>query len=237
MARNGRANGAVTTERLQGNGSRPDWPASQVEMRPLKEIKPYPKNPRQHTPEQIALIAASMKADGVTAPILVDEDGIIIYGHGRRRAAEQNGYDVFPVVVARGWSEEKKRAVRVKDNQLAALSTWDMPLLRVEVAALKLDGYDMKLLGFNEQMTGWLTSGSLVTDPAGEWAGMPHFDNPDARSFRSIVVHFHDQAGVDAFAAATNQVINDKTRFLWYPEIEIKPFVKVATKASASRAK
>src|SRR5579863_402461 len=204
-----------------------DWPASKVELWPIEKIKPYDKNPKNHPPEQIDLIAASMEEDGVFAPILLDEKGIIIYGHGRRLAALKNKYKVYPIVKAIGWSEARKKAARIKDNQLAALGGWNMPLLRGEAIQLKTEGYDVALLGFTEQMTQWLTSsGELVSDPNAEWGGMPHFENPDARAFRSIVVHFKDQESVDAFVNVTNQDITEKTRFLWYPEIEIKPFVK-----------
>lgn len=127
-----------------------NWPAAKVEMWPLERIIPYDKNPRLHSPEQIDLIAKSMMDDGVTAPILVDEEGIVIYGHGRRMGAEKNAFKHYPVVVARGWSEEKKRAYRIKDNSYALLSTWSPELLRVELNELSLAGYEMPLLGFDQ---------------------------------------------------------------------------------------
>ena len=72
-------------KRQQAADSGPEnWPASRVELWPIDRIREYPKNPRTHSDAQIALIAHSMKEDGVTAPILVDEEGIIIAGHGRR---------------------------------------------------------------------------------------------------------------------------------------------------------
>jgi ParB-like chromosome segregation protein Spo0J len=95
------------------------WPASKVEIWPIEKISPYKNNPRSHSEDQVDLIAKSMEDDGVTAPILVDEKGEIIYGHGRRLAAMKNGYAKYPVIVARGWSEDKKRAARVKDNSIA----------------------------------------------------------------------------------------------------------------------
>lgn len=126
------------------------WPATTVRMTPLEQIIPYGKNPRQHSPEQIELIAKSMIEDGVTSPILVDEDGVIIYGHGRRMAAEKNGFTQYPVIVAKGWTEQQKRAYRIKDNSLALLSTWSTDLLRVELGELSSAGYDMPLLGFDD---------------------------------------------------------------------------------------
>jgi DNA modification methylase len=126
------------------------WPASKTELWALERIIPYPGNPRQHSPEQVDLIAGSMKDDGVTSPILVDEEGVIIYGHGRRLAAEKNAFAKYPVVVARGWSEEQKRAYRIKDNSYALLSTWSPELLRIELSELSLAGYEMPLLGFDD---------------------------------------------------------------------------------------
>lgn len=63
---------------------------------------------------------------GVTAPVLVDEDGVLIYGHGRLRAAEllvgreHPEYGELPVAVARGWTEDEKRAYRLADNPARA---------------------------------------------------------------------------------------------------------------------
>ena len=124
------------------------WPASKVEMWDIDKIKNYANNPNRHTKEQIDLIAKSMADDGVTNPILVDEKGEIIFGHGRRRAAVKNGYTQYPVIVARGWTEERKRAVRIKDNQLSKLSSWDETLLAEELASIRHE--DLPLLGFSD---------------------------------------------------------------------------------------
>jgi hypothetical protein len=126
------------------------WPADQVVRWKLGWIKPYPANALLHTPEQVAQIAASMKRFGVTAPVLVDEQGVLIYGHGRRLAAMQLGYTELPVSIARGWSEEDKRAYRIADNQLARTAEWDVPVLSAELKELQLVGFDLPLLGFPE---------------------------------------------------------------------------------------
>jgi len=126
------------------------WPASKTELWPIEKIIPYDKNPRTHPKEQIDLIASSMASDGVTAPILIDEAGIIIYGHGRRLASIQNGFERYPVIVARGWSEERKRAVRIRDNSLSALSGWDKQLMTFELAELQSTGFDLLTLGLEE---------------------------------------------------------------------------------------
>ena len=113
----------------------PQWPAAKVEMWKLDRIKHYPKNPRTHPQDQLDKLAASMRDDGVTMPILVDEAGEIIAGHGRALAAAANGFEEYPVVVARGWSEEKKRAVRLKDNAIGILSGLGLVEKQTEIRA------------------------------------------------------------------------------------------------------
>lgn len=145
----------------------PQWPAASVEMWPLDKIVEYPNNPRTHSDEQIDLLAKAMMEEGVTAPILVDEDGVIIYGHGRRRAGLKNSFKEYPVVIARGWTDERKRAVRIRDNSIASLSGWNKELIQGEIGWLKTAGYDIPLLGFPEAtLRGWgVTLGTDGADP------------------------------------------------------------------------
>ena len=126
-----------------------EWPVDRIERWPLDKIIPYERNPRLHSDAQIDQIAASMRKFGVTAPMLVDESGELIYGHGRRAAAERIGLKDFPVAIARGWSEDEKRAYRIMDNQLGLASEWDLPLLKLELGELARVDFDMPLLGFD----------------------------------------------------------------------------------------
>src|SRR4051794_22005077 len=126
------------------------WPADKVERWSLDRIKPYPRNARLHSEEQVEQIAASMRKFGVTAPVLVDEDGVLIFGHGRLRAAQKLGLAELPVSVAVGWPEDDKRAYRITDNQLALNSEWDLPALKLELQELKLAEFNMPLLGFTD---------------------------------------------------------------------------------------
>jgi hypothetical protein len=98
------------------------WPADQVERRTVSTLIPYARNARRHRPSQIKEIAASIKEWGWTVPILIDEQDVIIAGHGRVLAAEQLGIKDVPVVVARGWTDKQKRAYRLADNELASPS-------------------------------------------------------------------------------------------------------------------
>lgn len=143
-----------------------DWPASSVEMRPLSGLTPYAKNSRTHSAEQVAQIAASMREWGWTNPVLVDETGTIIAGHGRILAAQSLGITEAPVMVARGWSEDQRRAYVIADNKLALNAGWDMERLTAEIGDLKTVGFDLGLMGFSgEELAAMSATPAGNTDP------------------------------------------------------------------------
>jgi ParB-like chromosome segregation protein Spo0J len=126
-------------------------PADKIERRAIEELIPYARNSRTHSDAQVAQIAASIKEWGWTMPILVDEAGGIIAGHGRLMAARSLGHEDVPVVVASGWSEAKKRAYVIADNKLALNAGWDFEMLAGEIEELNSDGYELELIGFNAE--------------------------------------------------------------------------------------
>lgn len=137
----------------------PVWPADRVERRAVASLLPYARNARVHSPEQVAQIAASIREWGWTTPVLVDEQGTIIAGHGRVLAAQSLGITEVPVMVATGWSEAQRRAYVIADNKLALNAGWDTELLPVELGDLKAMGFDLGLTGFGE-----LELGKLLLD-------------------------------------------------------------------------
>ena len=125
-------------------------PADKVEKWDIEKLIPYAKNSRTHSDSQVAQIAASMKEWGWTNPILVDEAGQIIAGHGRVLAARKLGVKEIPVMIAEGWSDTKKKAYVIADNKLALNAGWDNELLRLEIEELKEVDFDIGLLGFTD---------------------------------------------------------------------------------------
>jgi ParB-like chromosome segregation protein Spo0J len=125
-----------------------DWPADAVSRVPTASLVPYARNARTHSEAQVAQIAASMREFGWTVPLLIDEAGTLIAGHGRLLAAQALGIETVPVMVARGWSEAKRRAYVIADNKLALNAGWDEELLALELSALRLDDFDLELTGF-----------------------------------------------------------------------------------------
>lgn len=118
-------------------------------MRPISDLVPYANNSRIHSEEQIAQIAASMEEWGWTNPVLVDETGMILAGHGRVLAAAKLGLAEVPIMIARGWSEPQKQAYVIADNKLALNAGWDMAKLAVELGDLGGAGFDLALMGFS----------------------------------------------------------------------------------------
>lgn len=118
--------------------------------RPISGLIPFARNSRTHSDAQVAQIAASIREFGWTNPLLIDEDGGIIAGHGRLLAARQLGETEVPCIVLDGLTDAQKRALVIADNKLALNAGWDAELLASEIAGLGEDGFDLSLLGFNE---------------------------------------------------------------------------------------
>ena len=138
-----------------------------MEKRAIADLVPYARNARTHSDEQVAQIAASIREWGWTNPILVDEEGTIIAGHGRIQAAQKLGITEAPVMVARGWTDAQKKAYVLADNQLALNAGWDVEKLAVEIGDLSGAGFDLNLLGFSETELAKLTADKTegLTDP------------------------------------------------------------------------
>lgn len=123
--------------------------ALQVTYRKLTDLIPYVRNARTHSDEQVAQLAGSIKEFGWTNPILVDEDGGIIAGHGRLLAAQRLKMDEVPTIQIVGLSEAQRRALVLADNKLALNAGWDIDLLKVELGDLNEQGFDIALTGFS----------------------------------------------------------------------------------------
>lgn len=125
------------------------WPAAETASLPLDSLVPYDRNARTHSPQQIGQIMESIRRFGWTMPILIDEDRRIIAGHGRVMAARSLGILEAPCIIARGWSEDEKRAYVLADNKLSLNAGWDEDLLLAELSALSPEMRG--LAGFTEE--------------------------------------------------------------------------------------
>jgi DNA modification methylase len=119
-----------------------------VEMRPIAAIKPYENNPRIND-AGVDAVAASIREYSWRQPIVVDEDGVIIVGHTRYKAALKLGLTEVPVHVAIGLTPAQARAYRIADNQTATMSAWDEDKLPLELIELQKLDFDLNLTGFS----------------------------------------------------------------------------------------
>jgi DNA modification methylase len=119
-----------------------------VQMRPIDTIRPYENNPRLND-AGVDAVAASIRAYGFRQPLVVDEQGVIVVGHTRYKAALKLGLQEVPVHVATGLSPEQLKAYRIADNQTATLSGWDDGKLLEELTALQQMDFDLDLTGFS----------------------------------------------------------------------------------------
>ena len=124
--------------------------ARHIDLWPIDKLIPYAKNPRTHSDAQVAQIALSITEFGFNNPILVDTNAGIIAGHGRLLAARKLQLTEVPVIVLDHLTEKQKRAYIIADNQLALNAGWDEELLRLELAALQEEGFNLYLIGVED---------------------------------------------------------------------------------------
>lgn len=123
-----------------------EYPEYKIEK--VANLVPYARNSRTHSAEQVAQIAASIREFGFTNPVLIDEQGGIIAGHGRLLAAQKLGFDEVPAITLQGLSDAQKKAYVIADNKLALNAGWNDEMLRVEFQELEEIGFDLELTGF-----------------------------------------------------------------------------------------
>tara|TARA_R110002060_G_scaffold51259_2_gene62137 strand:- start:76 stop:630 length:555 start_codon:yes stop_codon:yes gene_type:complete len=117
----------------------------------INDLIPYANNSRTHSDEQVNQIASSIKEFGFTNPVLIDEQGGLIAGHGRVMAAKKLNLDEVPSIELKGLTEAQKKAYIIADNQLPLNAGWDFDMLKLELEALNEMEFDIDLLGFDDE--------------------------------------------------------------------------------------
>lgn len=119
---------------------------------PVADITPYALNAKEHPPEQVDRIVYSLKKFGWLQPLVIDEAGVLVIGHGRLLAAQKLGMVEVPCVRAEDFTEAQIRELRLLDNKLNE-SQWNKKNLKHETAYLVTEGVDVKALGFEIEDT------------------------------------------------------------------------------------
>ena len=172
----------------------------------VSSVIPYARNSRTHSDAQVGQIAASIKEFGFLNPIIVDGESGIIAGHGRVLAAQKLGLAELPVIEAGHLSDAQRRAYIIADNKLAMNAGWDDEMLRVELDALGVDGFDLELTGFSLDEVQ-----ALSFDDEAE-TEMPELADGDKEPYQQKTFTLHDeQAAIvdDAITMARANPLSD----------------------------
>lgn len=160
-----------------------------IEHWPLTRLRPYDRNSRTHSSEQVDKIAASILEFGFNQPILVDQrTGTIVAGHGRLMAASKLGLAAAPVIVLDHLTDAQRRAYVIADNKLSDLAGWDDSILRLELAELDAQGFDISLAGFSAEEMDDLLGDHEDDEPPGDEDEVPDV-RPAATSKTGDVWH------------------------------------------------
>lgn len=122
---------------------------SQIEIRPIAELKPAPRNARIHSKGQVKQIARSMKRFGICNPVLIQDDGTIVAGHGRVEAAKLLGITEVPTLRLSHLNPTEIRAYALADNRIAEQAGWSREILAIELQGLIDLDFDVEITGFS----------------------------------------------------------------------------------------
>ena len=118
-----------------------------VEQWKIEDVKPYENNPRKND-DAVEYVANSIREFGFQQPLVVDNDGVLIVGHTRLKAAQKLGLESVPVHVADNLTEEQAKAYRLADNKTNEFSEWDFSMLNDELGQIDWMDIDMQQFGF-----------------------------------------------------------------------------------------
>jgi len=189
----------------------------------IDAIKPNPRNARTHPSKQIDQIEKSITACGFVVPVLIDENSMLLAGHGRLEAAKRLGLKTIPAIRIRGLSEAKKRALLIADNKIADNAGWDRERLAIELPELAEilieENLDISITGFEaaeiDQLvsdfeentedpadslnTTWLSL-AVVSEPGDVWQlGQHRLMCGDARELANLTRLLGDEQAAMAF--------------------------------------
>jgi hypothetical protein len=182
-----------------------------TEMVKLSQLKPHPRNYRQHPPDQLNHVVASIESNGLYRNVVVANDDVIVAGHAVVEACRAMKMTQIPVVrLAIKSDHPKALKVLAGDNQIGELAQIDDRAL-TEMLKEIMEGEDLLGTGFDDQM---LAARMFVTrhrtevaqfDEAAEWVGMPDYDPGEVRYM--LVMHFRS--------------LDDREKFVKQKKIEV----------------
>lgn len=112
-----------------------------IEYLQTESLIPYENNPRNND-EAVDYVANSIESFGFKVPIIIDKDNVIIAGHTRLKAAQKLGLKEVPCVRADDLNEDQVKALRLADNKVGEIATWNYMILDQELADIEIDMSD-----------------------------------------------------------------------------------------------
>ena len=193
-----------------------------VEIMKIEQLRPHPRNYRDHPEDQVGHVEQSIKENGFYRNVVIARDDVILAGHGVVKAAQKMGLKEIPVIRLNVESgDERALKILVGDNEISRLAiSNDLALGQL---LKELGEWDVSVLlgiGFNELDLKRLSSIGQIVDPRSEWREMPEFTQEDQGAYRTIIINFTNDKDVQKFAKLLGQVITDKTRSLQYPAVQ-----------------
>ncbi len=183
------------------------------------DLLPADYNPRRIDPAALAGLRKSVERFGLVQPVVQNaRTGNVVGGHQRLKVIDPNDViDVFQIDVP--LNEEKALNIALNSEKISGEFTGQLEGLLAELRAGDATLFsDLRLDAFTDADLAKLVDSPEMDDL---WAGMPGFEHKDAAAFKSITVHFYDQAGVDQFARVLGVEDRIQNRYLWYPEMII----------------
>ena len=172
--------------------SKPDFPVvspADVKQTRILDLTLYKGNPRVHSEIQIERLINSLKKFGFTNPVLIDDTGNVIAGHGRIAAAKKIGLDTVPTITLSHLTEDERKAYIIADNQLALNSSWDDDLLKIELEKLSEAGFDLSVLGWGDDIP------TFADEP--DYGSLDDFDDPTSELandvYKAIQIEFRPE--------------------------------------------
>jgi DNA modification methylase len=186
-----------------------------IVYKPITDLIPYANNSRTHSDDQVLQIASSIKEFGFTNPVLVDDEGGIVAGHGRVMAAKKLNLKEVPTITLSGLSEAQKKAYIIADNKLALNAGWDDEMLRIEFDALKEMDFDLEMTGFdldeiNGLMPNEINEGLTDEDAVPDVPDEPHTVLGDVWVLGNHRVMCGDSTSIDAVDKLMDGMLADQ---------------------------
>lgn len=142
----------------------------ELEKISIDKIRMYENNAKEHPDWQVEEIVKSISAFGYKDPIALDENDIIIEGHGRYLALKQLNFKEIEILRITDLTEEQKAAYAIAHNKLTMNTDFDFETLKYELNKLEMADFDLKILGFEE------TELEKILEESSEEIQIPEYD-------------------------------------------------------------